>query len=311
MTRTLLLSSLMVLTICSFGQMTSINSDADVERLIRSLDKKSDFKIKYDTSEESKTRWFWFTKSGICDTVNTQPWLKVDLDNNGLADLLVRGFEDGRFVTKIVFNNKDDKPNLRDFSRSFWFPCSAFRPITLNDTKLLEYINYYRERNKTGQSELKIWTRQLIFKFGSLIEYNESPKKHAVTSVTYAANGCFGECPIFTISIEKDRSAVFKAGRYNKKEGDFKSNLRVADYSEIIDLLNYIDFTKLNDEYPTKVSDGPSCELTIKTENGETKVVKDATMQGTLGLARLYEIFDNLRTNQRWIKTAHNKMHVP
>jgi hypothetical protein len=307
----ILLISLTFLSIASFGQITAVNSNSDAEKLIKSFDKKSDFKIKYDTSENSETRWFWFTRLGTCDSLNNVSWLKIDVDNNGLTDFIVRGFEKGRYVTKVIFNDKNSKQRLKDFSDQFWFPCSEFKASEINGVTILNYINYYKEKNEMKVFESRVWDRKLIYKFETLVEYNQNPKKSDISSISYTANGCFGTCPVFSISINKDRTAFYIAGKYNKKEGKFAGRIKDENYTEIIDLLNYIDFKNLKDEYTTKASDGPSCELSIKLDNGEIKIIKDETMQGTFGLARIYELLDGLRTNQHWKKTAHNNVHKP
>jgi len=118
---------------------------------------------------------------------------------------------------------------------------------------------------------------------------------------------CFGTCPKFYISILKDKSSVFKAEKFNLEseeakeiKGIFNTTLSDNSFSEIISLLDYIDFPSLNDKYAVGWTDDQTCILTITYNNGQVKTISDYGLIGTFGLDRLYELMFNLRFNQNW-----------
>ena len=149
--------------------------------------------------------------------------------------------------------------------------------------------------------------KDLIFKFGDFIEFNKSPKTYKIEKIEYTTGMCFGTCPAFSIEINKDRKGTFKAEYYNTKtknskevNGTFKTDINEKSYSEIIGLLNYIDFPNLKDDYSVSWTDDQTCNLTITYNNGQKKKIKDYGLIGTYGLDRLYQLFFELRFNQNW-----------
>jgi hypothetical protein len=298
-----LIAGLALLIGNAFGQtvrsIEDIRSMEDAERLVHALDKKSEFSIKYDTS-----KWIWFSKQHDCDSIELSDWMKADFDGNGYSDLLVRGSEKTNYTTKIIFDNKRHRLRTRDFSNLFWSPCSELQ-ADISYPGVWNYILYYKEREGKGKwapFKSKVLSRPVVFKFGTFVEYNHDPGTRQIDSIIYKANGCFGTCPMFTIAFGKNKAAVYAAGKYNQKEGNFIGKIKTDNYNEIVELINYMDISELKNDYKTRASDGPSCELVIKFGNGDTKVIRDATMRGTFGLIRLYEMLHNLRTNQRWIE---------
>ena len=117
-----------------------------------------------------------------------------------------------------------------------------------------------------------------------------------------------GECPIFNISINKNREAVLKAESFNVKQlddtvevkGTFRTRLDEITYSEIINLLNYINFPDLKQSYFVEWSDAQACRLNITYGNGMKKSINDYGKIGTYGLRRLYQLLFNTRFNQQW-----------
>ena len=147
----------------------------------------------------------------------------------------------------------------------------------------------------------------LTFKYGDFVEYNSNPKSYSIEKIEYQTTMCYGTCPKFYISILKDKSSIFKAEAYNRElrnpkeiKGVFNTTLSDTSFLEIINLLNYIDFPNLNDNYAVGWTDDQTCTLTITYDNGQTKAIKDYGLIGTYGLDKLYQLLFDLRFNQNW-----------
>ena len=139
---------------------------------------------------------------------------------------------------------------------------------------------------------------------------NKTSTKYA--QVKYEAGACFGFCPIYKISINADRTAIFEAKRFNfsrdtsssdENEGTFKGTIDQVQYDKLLSILDSLNPKNLNDFYGNKnVSDLPTSYLTIKYKDASIKKIQDYGKRGTPELQNLYQFFDDLRTNQAWTK---------
>jgi hypothetical protein len=131
-------------------------------------------------------------------------------------------------------------------------------------------------------------------------------KNHSVEKIEYQTGPCFGTCPEFKITINKDRVATYEAIRFNKdeinskNEGFFHALIDVDHYERIVSLLDYIDFEKLKDSYRVNWTDDQTCILKITYDNGKSKEIEDYGLLGSFGLSNLYKMLFDLRNNQHW-----------
>jgi hypothetical protein len=84
--------------------------------------------------------------------------------------------------------------------------------------------------------------------------------------------------------------------------GVYTSKLSEKDFKEIIDLINYLDFENLNDEYNVGYSDTQTVYLAITYDNLKVKKIRDYGTMGTRGLKKLYGILFQMKANQQWTK---------
>ena len=309
MNKTFLITILFIASHTVFGQkiiskIDSLNSKADVENLIRSFDKDYQrFSLKPITEFKSRYGQDEFCKR-IADSLNiTKSYYKADFDNNGYTDLLAIGdYYD--FKIFVVMNYGNNSLELNRLTRRSFQECTF--PKLINDTIIKYY--YMSEPNwraKDQTTSLKF--SDLIFKYGDFIESNPQPKNYDIEKVEYQTTMCYGTCPQFFISIDKNKSSIFKAQTYNREtrsskeiKGTFQTKLRDSSIFEITNLLNYIDFPNLSDNYAVGWTDDQTCTLTITYNNGQVKKIRDYGLIGTFGLDRLYQLLFKLRFNQDW-----------
>lgn len=136
------------------------------------------------------------------------------------------------------------------------------------------------------------------------------------SKIEYEAGPCFGFCPIFTITINPDRSAMIDAQHHtftqgpgrggidpNSKEGKFTATIKEDDYKMLINKLDSLNLKSLKNYYGNKnVTDLPTSHLRITYENGDQVQIEDYGKAGTEDLRSLYEYIENLRKTQKWTK---------
>lgn len=309
MTKTLLLTIFLALSYTVFGQkiiskIDSLNTKTEVENLIRSFYKDYErFSLKSINEFKSRYGQNDFCKK-IADSLSiTKSFYKADFDNNGYTDLLAIGdYYD--FKIFVVMNYGTNSLKLNRLTRRSFQECTF--PKLINDTIIRYYYMSEPDWRAKDQTTFLKYS-DLIFKYGDFVEFNSQPKNYDIEKIEYQTTMCYGTCPQFFISIDKDKSSIFKAQTYNREtrsskeiKGTFQTTLSDSSFLEIMNLLNYIDFPNLSDNYSVGWTDDQTCTLTITYNNGQVKKIRDYGLIGTYGLDRLYQILFELRFNQEW-----------
>ncbi|MBS9766300.1 MAG: hypothetical protein KGV44_02015 [Flavobacteriaceae bacterium] len=300
MKKIVILSLTLFVVQLSIGQVIDIdkiNTNTEAENLIHSFGKEyKSFKVK--PIREFKSFGVSFCKR-IADSLKiNKEFYKCDFDKNGYTDILVAGVNYSDFYIFVVMNYKDNVHKIKTLTRGLGLYCE-FPKIINNSIIEHHYMDYPKLLNK-----------KLIYKFGDFIELNENVKKYNVKEIEYRTTGCYGTCSEFKLIIRDDRTAFFNAIEYNSKtedseelKGNFTCQIDKKSYLELVDLLNYIDFPNLKDEYAVNWTDDQSSLLIVTYDNRKVKFIEDYGLLGTYGLDRLYQMLFDLRFNQKWEKT--------
>ncbi|AZA93179.1 Uncharacterised protein [Chryseobacterium nakagawai] len=290
------------------SNVDSLKTEKEVENLINSIIKAHEpIKIKKiaDFQEEDGPNNFC---KRIADSLEiNQSFYTADFDLNGYTDLMAFG-DHYDFSIFIVMNYGKNSLKVNRLTRRSFQNCTF--PKIKNDSIIQYYYMSEPDLDSDNKQKPKLMKKDLIFKFGDFIEYNENPNSYSIEKIEYQTGSCFGTCPKFYISIDKNRNGLFKAEYYNINDaksnqeivGTFKTLITKTNYDEIIHLLNYIDFPKLQDRYSVNWTDDHSSTLKITYNNGKIKEIKDYGLIGTYGLDRVYSLLFDLRFNQDWKK---------
>jgi hypothetical protein len=279
----------------------SIQTAKQIEELILKIDKRySKFKINQTLNYES--RFSGISCKKISDSLKIKPWQKADFDNNGLSDILIVGTWSDHHIICIL-DKGENHFEIKSITRRIFQECTF--PVVSNN-KIKYYFESYPESGNWDKPR-KLQQIILTYQFGDFIEENPTPTSHKIDKIEYSTTGCFGTCPVFELTINSDKNAKWFADMYNEisdKEvkGDFNSTITEDKYNEIVNLLNYIDFANLQDDYAVSWTDDQSSTLIITYDNGKTKSIKDYGLIGTYGLDRVYQMLFELRRNQKWEK---------
>ena len=281
----------------------SIKTAQQINDLVVQIDSRyKNFKVN-EALYFDKVKWGIDCKK-IADSLQIKAWQKADFDNNGLSDLLVVGKWSQHHIICIL-DKGQNKYEIKSITRRSFQECTF--PVVSNNA-----IDYYFETLPEGYLPDMALPRKLdhitlVYKFGDFIEKKQLPANHTITKIEYQTSGCFGSCPIFDMTIEATRHAVWDAKYYNKINnkqvtGKFSTTISEEKLNEIIQLLNYMDFTNAKDEYAVNWTDDQTATLKITYDNGKTKSIRDYGFIGTYGLNRVYHLLSSLRENQQWIQ---------
>lgn len=301
------------------SKIDSLKTKTEIEDFIRNSNTiLSEFKLKKIKEFHRDDRFDIdsFAKI-IADSLKIdKSFYKSDLDKNGFTDLLFIGDDQScgsgnstyNFSCNILLNfGKDSLRNIplnKGHNRYSYVP----KIVTKNNLNLLE-IHHPEKYHWLDHEILEPRKKStLIYKFNSFLEYNPKPKKQKIEKIEYKTGICFGSCPEFDIIIETNRHSTFIARSFNfsdemdfeTPEGFFETTLNTTHYNEITEILNYIDFENLKNDYEVSWTDDHSCSLSITYNQGKIKKIDDYGLQGTYGLSLLYKKLFDLRFNQNW-----------
>jgi hypothetical protein len=102
------------------------------------------------------------------------------------------------------------------------------------------------------------------------------------------------------LDINSDGAATFVADSYNDLKGTFKGVIDTGAFVELIELIQYIDITRLQDQYAVDWTDDRTCILSVCFDDGTRKTIEDYGAQGTYSLSHMYELLHELRESQAW-----------
>ena len=292
-------------------KIDNLKTEKEVENFVKSFDRKRYERFTISKIQDIKNRYG--EKNNFCkkiaDSLNiTKSFYKADFDQNGLTDILVIGkYYDFNIFVAMDFGK--DSLKLYTLTRRSFQNCVVPEISKIGDKTV---INYYDDSEPN-----EIIKKVLVYKFGDFIEYNNNPKEYNIEKIEYQTTMCYGTCPKFSITIDKNKNGTFDAQNYNRKErkrkeikGEFTTTIKEEDYNSVIELLNYIDFPNLKDNYAVGWTDDQSCTLKITYDNGKIKEIKDYGLIGTFGLNRLYNLMFDLRFSQEWKRNkAGNKKY--
>ncbi len=325
----------------ALSKIDSLRTDSEVESFVRNskfdtYDRYSRFILK---NIQSFTGGFTGINNRLkkaADSLGiTESFYKGDFDHNGLTDLIFIGDDQSCQGTspdaKETYSCNSSVNLLLDFGKHYkltsvnptYFDFAV--PVVLN----IHGKDYLKVITEEAEEDLysdhyatthKLVSKILDYQFDGLVEYNPNPSHHTIQKIEFTTDMCYGTCPVFTLELNKSGLSKFIAENYNffnrddpdfekkshkafkKGEGNFETKIKEADFQNLENLLNYLNFAELQDNYAVHWTDDQSVILTITYDNGKTKSIKDYGLSGTYGLKRLYQILFDIRFNQGWKK---------
>jgi len=238
--------------------------------------------------------FFGGEKKDSAENLSKVKFLKIDVNNDGLTDLLINGtdlfvlIDDGHnnffgyYIDKGTFLSR--KYVLVDIDSS------------QNQPKII-IKNYDRHVNAPSSNPVY---DTLIVKYNGFVEYTNKPEVNKIKEIAISTTTCFGTCPVYDLAISADGSATFNAKRYLKKKGLFNATIDKTTLADLFALTNYIRISSLKDNYAVNWTDDQTIILTVTFIDGSSKTINDYGMIGTFGLENLYDSLRKIRSLTKW-----------
>jgi hypothetical protein len=275
-----------------FNKIDSLNTAKEVQEF---LDNDQN-KIKHYLNIEEKNNYDRYCTL-IADSLHLkQNWEKADFDNNGLTDLLVTG-NISKGVKTIYILDKGDHFESKNLSKGELYERCSFSLV--KDNK----IEYHSVKILNRQGFIRRLSENLIYKFDEFIEENTKPKRHNILEIQMRTSGSYRIKSFFKMEIISNGDILWVSeGDGFIQAGTYTAKLSQAKFKEIVELLNYIDFENLADEYEVGYSDATTTHLQVTYDNLKIKKIRDSGGMGTRGLRIFYDLLNDLKGNQQWTK---------
>jgi hypothetical protein len=295
------------------NKIDSLKTDADVKAFLIGLDSSTyatcqilPVKALFSLSTYTRKQ-----EAEIADSLKIgQPWHKVDLDKNGLTDLVCHLSLEARknglgfsptVSSFIVYQNDEGAYKIHEFSLRLMERPYIIKVDTLSNQDIV--LKLFQVKF-LGDSTT---TRMVVKNFG-LAEYNSASKiDYHIEKVAFTTITCLN-CQGVSITISKDKKAELEVRfkRNTENNGVFSCTLDDVHYRKIIDNLNYINFPSLCGKTNHPMVNGYKISMAITYNNGNVKNLFDYTDHvsgfSTRGLRNLYDLLLELQDNQKWVK---------
>lgn len=133
----------------------------------------------------------------------------------------------------------------------------------------------------------------------------------AIKRITLQRMGCYGTCPVYSVTIESNGSVLFQGDNYVRHKGKARSTVRAKSWQFLISAFRQVGFFRFQDRYDTKKDgckattlDAPSLVITVDSSQGEKKVSYNLGCQGPKDVASLYWLADTIdivSDSQQWV----------
>lgn len=99
-------------------------------------------------------------------------------------------------------------------------------------------------------------------------------EKEVLPLFTYEQTACFGQCPVFKLTVYTSGLVDYEGIAFVEKEGKFSKQLSEATVDSITTLFLDANFFDFEDEYTSPIMDFPTYYIGF-TYDGKSKIVKD------------------------------------
>lgn len=115
----------------------------------------------------------------------------------------------------------------------------------------------------------------------------------------YLAKGaCFGQCPVFQMTIQANGKAIYKGMNYTNKVGTYTKTLDRKEMDRLITLFTETNFEKYQTVYPNQIPDLP--EIKVGFHVGDTLKVVSGKMERPESLKQLQFELEKVADAEGW-----------
>lgn len=220
-------------------------------------------------------------------------FFKVDIDHNGLTDLLVE-----TDVCIAVLDTGLGQYNLQHIFAGERESYNLLNVLQINGHPLVVVRGLFYEAQV--QDSMRWQDDTLVYKFGNFIEYNSNPTTKDIEEINFKLGGGYPG-RVWDMRIEVDGWVTFEMDHSSRIFAGAIDNTTLNMLNQTI---NYIDLPALVDReskkkpMPSTLSTSEETfTLEIKFANGQTTKINDYGGIGTYGLKNLYRQLFNIAEN--------------
>lgn len=112
------------------------------------------------------------------------------------------------------------------------------------------------------------------------------PENLTDVEITLERTGCYGTCPIYTVSISGDGTVTYQGERFVKTLGVQTYGIPVDDVEQLVAMVYQKNYFSLNDRYEVGATDLPTVITSVRVGDE----IKSVENYGGAGPAQLHEI---------------------
>ena len=242
----------------------------------------------------------------LAKAYHLQSFEKVDLDGNGLTDLVFNGSrysysQSDSFAEPLslaILSFGKDSFVVRDLSLDL-FQDIAAHIVQIDGKPYIQTIRVTQHRIDTGYyAEYDIDT--LAWKLNAFIE-KKPPVKRKIAQIEYNSWNGLAFWTNITLRIVNDSVRLKKQRLEGRGGGVYLTRLDFNTAQRLYGLLDAIDFANLKDSFSIGAFDATTGTLKISYDDGQTKMITDYGTCGTYGLAELHNLLYGLTETQPWV----------
>ena len=137
-------------------------------------------------------------------------------------------------------------------------------------------------------SKLRIFSVFIVVFAIALFAFSATAQDEAQVAITLERGPCFGECPVYSLTIYTDGTVVFNGERFTEVEGEHTLQIEPEVVDQLIAGFEQAGFFEWDDEYTDmSVTDLPYITTSV-THDGETKTIRRYAGDNSAPLALPY-----------------------
>jgi Domain of unknown function (DUF6438) len=121
----------------------------------------------------------------------------------------------------------------------------------------------------------------------------------SVTEISLERNECYGTCPIDTLVLRLDGTAVYTGKQYTQRTGQFTGTLRKSDFDKLAQRLISAGFFDLKSSYGRSSSDS-SYQVIRATRDGKQKSVVNHENGESATLSGIQRVIEGAGSDVHW-----------
>lgn len=122
---------------------------------------------------------------------------------------------------------------------------------------------------------------------------------HGITEIGLRRSPCFGECPVYRVTVYDDGRLEYVGEQYVERLGRYTGRVREGEFHALAAFIREVDFMALEDRYAVPLT----CKATVYTTvvmNGVTKEVSNYGGAGPATLWAIETLIDRLLLEAEW-----------